>query len=47
MREPERDTGRIQHMLLAIEKIEEYTKEVSYEQFVSDSMRMHATIYNI
>lgn len=34
-------------MLLAIRKIEEYTKDVSYEQFVSDSMRMHATIYNI
>jgi len=47
MREPERDPGRIRHMLLAIEKIEEYTKEVSFEQFVSDSMRMHATIYNI
>lgn len=34
-------------MLLAIEKIEEYTKDVLFEQFVSDSMRMHATVYNI
>lgn len=47
MREPERDPGRIKHMLLAIEKIEEYTKDVSFEQFVNDNMRMHATIYNI
>ncbi len=34
-------------MLLAIGKIEEYTRDVSFEQFVSDNMRMHATIYNI
>ena len=34
-------------MLLAVEKIEEYTKDVSFERLVSDSMRMHATIYNI
>ncbi len=47
MREEARDPGRIEHMLLAIEKIEEYTKGVEYNQFVSDPMRMHATIYNI
>ena len=47
MREPARDPGRIAHMLLAIGKIEEYTKDVTFEQFVADSMRMHATIYNI
>ncbi|MBR4773554.1 MAG: DUF86 domain-containing protein [Bacteroidales bacterium] len=47
MREPARDPGRIEHILQAIDKIEEYTKDVSYEQFVSDNMRMHATIYNI
>ena len=28
MREEARDPGRIEHMLLAIEKIEEYTKGV-------------------
>ena len=47
MREPSRDPGRIEHILLAIGKIEEYTKHTSYEQFAADSMRMHATIYNI
>ena len=47
MREPARDPGRIEHMLLAIEKIEEYTKDTTFDRFVSDSMRMHATIYNI
>ena len=47
MREPARDLGRIEHILLAITKIEEYTKGVTFERFVADSMRMHATIYNI
>lgn len=47
MREPARDFGRIEHILLAIAKIEEYTKGITFDQFVVDSMRMHATIYNI
>ena len=47
MREASRDPGRIEHMLLAIEKIEAYTNDINYKQFVSDDMRMHATIYNI
>lgn len=34
-------------MLFAIDKIEEYTKGITYEQLVNDSMRVHATIYNI
>lgn len=34
-------------MLQAIAKIEEYTKDISYKQFVADSMRLHATTYNI
>lgn len=34
-------------MLQAIAKIEEYTEGVSFSQFANDSMRMHATTYNI
>ncbi len=47
MREEARDPGRIEHMLQAIAKIEEYTKDISFNQFVNDSMRLHATTYNI
>lgn len=47
MREESRDPGRIEHMLQAIAKIEEYTNGVSYNQFANDSMRLHATTYNI
>jgi uncharacterized protein with HEPN domain len=47
MREPARDLGRLEHILIAIEKIEDYTKDVNYEHFVEDTMRLHATTYNI
>jgi len=47
MRELSRDPGRIEHMLLAIKKIEEYTDGIAFDIFSNDSMRMHATIYNI
>lgn len=47
MRDPERDPGRLEHILMAIDKIEEYTDGISYDQLTSDSMRMHAVIYNI
>lgn len=33
--------------MLAIAKIEEYTDGITFEQLTTDSMRMHATIYNI
>jgi uncharacterized protein with HEPN domain len=47
MREPARDTSRIEHIMLAIGKIEEYTDGITFEQLTADCMRMHATIYNI
>ncbi len=47
MREESRDPGRIKHMLAAIAKIEEYTEGIVFNQFVTDSMRLHATTYNI
>ncbi len=47
MRDPERDPGRLEHILMAIDKIEEYTQGISYAQLVADSMRLHATVYNV
>lgn len=47
MRDPERDLGRLEHILMAIDKIEEYTQGISYAQLVADSMRLHATVYNV
>ncbi|MDO5342263.1 MAG: DUF86 domain-containing protein [Bacteroidia bacterium] len=47
MREPLRDKNRLEHIIQAIEKIEEYTKDITKEQLVADPMRLHATTYNV
>lgn len=48
MREPIRDKTRLQHILGAIEKVLEYTKDIhSVEELDADSLRKHATTYNI
>lgn len=47
MREPVRDKGRLEHIIQAIEKIEQYTDGLTKEQLLSDSLRIHATAYNI
>lgn len=47
MREEVRNPGRLEHMMLAISRVEEFTEGVSYEQFLKDKMCAHATIYNI
>ena len=47
MREPIRDKGRLEHILEAISKAQEYTEGISKEQLLADSLRTHATIYNI
>ena len=47
MRENIKDKGRLQHILLAINSVEQYTSGVSMEQMESDKMRIHATAYNI
>jgi len=47
MREQVRDEGRLEHILLAIESVKNYTKDLTKEQLLSDSMRIHATAYNI
>lgn len=47
MREPVRDPLRLQHILDAISKIKEYTEGQDRSSFESDTMRVHATAYNI
>ena len=47
MREPIRDKSRLEHILQAIEKIEEYTKGMTKQQLLEDSLHLHATAYNV
>jgi len=47
MREPERDKDRLEHILSAIDCVEEYTKEINEEQLKEDRLHLHATIYNV
>ena len=47
MREPSRDPGRLEHILTAIAKVEEYTAGITREQLEADTMRLHAVCYNI
>lgn len=47
MREEIKDKGRLEHILEAIRKIEDYTQGVTQEQIVDEPMRKHATAYNI
>ncbi len=47
MRETARDPGRLEHILMAITHIEEFTKDMDYNAFVSDKRTLYATIYNI
>lgn len=47
MREPIRDKGRLEHMLEAIDKALEYTQGLDFDSFAADTLRVHATIYNV
>lgn len=47
MREAMRDPGRVEHIMMAIHNIEEFTKGMSYDVFVDDERTVYATIYNI
>ena len=40
MREPVRDKGRLEHMLLAISNVEEFTKDITLED-MGNSPRRH------
>ncbi len=47
MREANRDKGRIEHMLTAIDNVLLYTKDMTLEQLKKDNLRKHATTYNV
>lgn len=47
MRETERDKGRLEHILQAVERIKRYTKGKSFNDFVSDDMMYYAVVKNI
>lgn len=47
MREPVKYPGRLEHILLTISHVEEFTKGLSREQFETDKLRIHATAYNV
>ena len=47
MREPERDTSRLEHILTAISHIENYVDGITEEQLRDDMLHLHATIYNV
>lgn len=47
MREQIKDPARLRHILMAIDTVFEYTDGISYDDFVHDSMRYHAVVYNI
>jgi uncharacterized protein with HEPN domain len=47
MREPVRDKGRLEHMLLAIGNVEEFTKDVTIEEFVKSKVLFYAVVKNI
>ena len=47
MREPIRDRGRLEHILIAIEHIENFIKGKSFDDFRSDSMLFYAVVKNI
>ena len=47
MREPVRDKSRLQHMLEAMENVNEFTQGVTYEELVCNKILCHAVVHNI
>lgn len=47
MREPIRDRGRLEHIISAIENVEEFTKGVSIEEFSNSKILFFAVVKNI
>lgn len=45
MRETAKDKGRLQHILSSIERVQEFTKGMSKEELVNDTLHLHATVY--
>ena len=47
MREEVRDRGRLEHMLTAIENVEEFTENISLEEFMKSKVLFFAIVKNI
>ena len=47
MREAIKDRGRLEHMLLAIENVEEFTKDITLDDFVKSKVLFFAVVKNI
>ena len=47
MREVIRDKGRIEHMLSAIDNVEEFTKNITKDDFVNSKIIFYAVVKNI
>lgn len=47
MREVIKDRGRLEHMLTAIENVEEFTKDIHEEDFVKSKLLFFAVVKNI
>ena len=47
MRETAKDKGRLQHILSSIERAQEFTKGMSKEELVNDTLHLHATVYSV
>ena len=47
MREAVKDRGRIEHMLSAINNVEEFTTNVNAEEFVESKLLFYAVVKNI
>lgn len=44
MREEVRDRGRLEHMLTAIENVEEFTENISLEEFLKSKVLFFAVV---
>lgn len=47
MREAVKDRGRLEHMLVAIGNVEEFTKGICADEFVSSKILFYAVVKNI
>ena len=47
MREAIKDRGRLEHMLSAIENVEEFTKDITLDDFVKSKVLFFAVVNNI
>lgn len=47
MREPRRDKERLEHILAAIERVNRYITDKTYQDLVDDDMMYYAVVKNI